>query len=244
MKDIRTARDCVDYFIDREAKPAGDTVFDGTAFGSNETESVTIWAQRDGLDRLVADYLAKGGKITKCPPKPRRFEFGRNRPPTVIDRTARDNDLSRRRWRGPVLSPDEERDLIRLAQSGDGRAKDRLVKSFHRQVLKIAGKYFGPAHSDLMAAGMLGFSEAIARFDLRCSRRLSTYAAPWIRKHVLLAVQHWSKDGDSSDTRADRYLFAHPNASVEEIVRAVGGSPKAAQAAIWRTVAHGCESYS
>jgi DNA-directed RNA polymerase sigma subunit (sigma70/sigma32) len=42
------------------------------------------------------------------------------------------------KFRGPIPSPDEERDLLRAAQAGDADARARLVECFHRLVLSIA----------------------------------------------------------------------------------------------------------
>jgi RNA polymerase sigma factor (sigma-70 family) len=143
-----------------------------------------------------------------------------------------------------VLSFGEERDLIRQVRSGDERAKNKLYQSFHRTILKIASKYSGPTHAELMAAGSHGFWEAVQRFNLtRNSGRLRTYADSWIRKRILEEIERRNKDGDSSDTRADRWIYSHPNAAAEEVVAAVGGSLRAAEAAIQRALAHATESY-
>src|SRR5213082_2613650 len=68
------------------------------------------------------------------------------------------------------------------------------MKSFHRFILKIVSQYSGPPHNELMAAGTVGFWEAVERFNLnRNSGRLSTYAEHWIRKRVREAVKKWAK---------------------------------------------------
>jgi RNA polymerase sigma factor (sigma-70 family) len=89
------------------------------------------------------------------------------------------------------------------------RAKDKLVRSFHRLVLKIASEYFGPARDDLIGAGVLGFWEAINRFDLRRNNRLGAFAEWWIRKRVRLAVREWRRGGQAGETRADRFVYSN-----------------------------------
>ena len=151
-------------------------------------------------------------------------------------------ELSQRRWHGPTLDARTERDLIRKAKSGDERAKQQLVEAFHRFVLSIASKHSGPPFNDLMAAGLVGFVEAINRFNENRGCRLSTYARHWIEKHVRLAIKDWRREGAGGETRQDRYIFSNPSATAEEVVAAVGGKLKDAEQAIARLDA-GHESY-
>src|SRR5262249_22921734 len=91
--------------------------------------------------------------------------------------------------------------------------------------------------------GTVGFLEAVQRFNLRRNRgRLSTYADHWIRKRVREAVKDWSKEGAAGETRQDRWLYSHPNATAEEIVAAIGGELVDAERAIAR-LSSGCEHY-
>ena len=93
-------------------------------------------------------------------------------------------NLGRYRFYGPILTRAEERDLIGRAQAGDSIAMDRLIRSFARIVLKLAGKYYGPTRDELTAAGFIGLVEAINRFDLSSDNGLRAYAEPWIRKFI------------------------------------------------------------
>ena len=154
--------------------------------------------------------------------------------PKTAGGTSTSGDLGQRRWRGPILDRRTERDLIRKAKSDDEPAKQKLVESFHRLILKIVGQYSGPPHNDLMAAGLLGFEEAISRFNENRGYRLKTYAEPWIRKHIRLCIKDWRKEGAAGETRQDRYVFSNPRATAEEIVAAVGGSIADAERAIAR----------
>jgi hypothetical protein len=92
-----------------------------------------------------------------------------------------------------------------------------------------------------MAAGLVGFVEAINRFNENRGCRLSTYARHLIEKHVRLAVKDWRREGASGETRQDRYIFSNPRATAEEVV-AAGGTLADAERAIARLDA-GHESY-
>ena len=254
MEDLRTADDADEDSFYHEAenpKIARDNVFDHSASrGVKPTlNALTInprakQTKRDRLRRQIDAFIAHGGEITKCPPgRPPNFRFGAFKPPAGSVGSSRDNDLSRRRWRGPILEAGKERDLIRAARAGDERAKDELFKSFHRLILKIVSQYSGPPHNDLMAAGTLGFWEVVRRFNLNHnSGRLSTYAQHWIRKHVREAVKDWSKEGAAGETRQDRWLYGHPDATAEELVAAAGGTLADAEKAIAR-LSGGLEHY-
>jgi hypothetical protein len=191
--------------------------------------------KRDGLERLTDEFMESGGAITICPPgKLPKFRFGAFKPPSRSSGTSRVNDLSRLIWRGPLPNKQEERELIRRYRNGDEVAKLKLVESFHRLILSIAGQYSGPPHNDLMAAGLHGFVEAINRFNENRGYRLSSCAKHWIRKYIRLAIKDWRREGASGETRQDRYIFSNPNATAEEVVAAVGGTLANAEQAIAR----------
>jgi hypothetical protein len=54
------------------------------------------------------------------------------------------SDLTSHRWRGRILTRDEELDLARRSQAGDADATRGLIERFHRKALKIASRYHGP----------------------------------------------------------------------------------------------------
>jgi hypothetical protein len=129
------------------------------------------------------------------------------------DAPARDetpNNLTLYRWHGAIPSRDEETDLLRLAKSGDDRAKfakEKLLKGRHRYILKLAGEYYGPSRDELIAAGILGLLEAIEGFDLRRNNGFTAYTESWIRKRMLEAVEDFRRRGQGGVTRVDRHLF-------------------------------------
>jgi hypothetical protein len=126
------------------------------------------------------------------------------------------------RWYGPILSHDEERDLIRRVQAGDKQAEERLVRCFGRTVLKIAGEFYGPTRDDLAAAGFNGLLQAIRRFELSRTNGLKAYATPWIRKFIDAETRGKYIDPKTGrlsgrETRADRILHANPDFTAEQL---------------------------
>jgi DNA-directed RNA polymerase sigma subunit (sigma70/sigma32) len=85
------------------------------------------------------------------------------------------NNLTKHRWRGPILSPDEVAACLRAihddAEPAAAAAKDRLARSYHRLVLKEAKEFYdGVNNDDVIAVGMLALAEAIDGFDQQRSR--------------------------------------------------------------------------
>jgi len=97
--------------------------------------------------------------------------------------------------RFPVLTAEQEQALARALAEGDQRAKERLIVSNLRLVAKIAQEYpdVGVSLIDLIQEGNLGLMEAVDRFDPEKGYRLSTYAAWWIRRSILLAINTYSR---------------------------------------------------
>jgi RNA polymerase sigma factor (sigma-70 family) len=94
-----------------------------------------------------------------------------------------------------LLRPDEERELARLAASGDRRARARLIECNLRLVVSMARRYqgLGLSFPDLVQEGTVGLIQAVDRFDPRRGRRFSTYAAWWIRQAIRRALTNDSR---------------------------------------------------
>jgi RNA polymerase primary sigma factor len=106
--------------------------------------------------------------------------------------------------RFPLLSAAEELDLARaMAKRGAG-AREQLIVSNLRLVVKIAQEYtdVGLPLVDLIQEGNVGLIEAIDRFDPERGYRVSTYAAWWIRRAILSAI-----NSSSRLIRIPDYLF-------------------------------------
>lgn len=91
----------------------------------------------------------------------------------------------------PLLSPIEEHELATRAKAGDGKAKELLIRSNLRFVVKIAKKYRnqGLSLSDLIQEGNLGLIESIDKFDETLGYRITTYCGWWIRLAIQRAIE-------------------------------------------------------
>lgn len=92
----------------------------------------------------------------------------------------------------PLLSKEEEEELLKKVKEGDKEALDKLIVSNLRFVLSIANQYaeFGVPFADLVAAGNLGLVEAAKKFDPSKGVKFITYAVWWIRQSISNAIWH------------------------------------------------------
>ncbi|MFH1353445.1 MAG: RNA polymerase sigma factor RpoD/SigA [bacterium] len=92
----------------------------------------------------------------------------------------------------PLLSKEEFRDLIPLAQKGNVYAKQRLIESNLKLVVSIAKKYLYRQSVldllDLIAEGTLGLIHAIKKYRLKYGYEFSTYAYWWIKQSIQKAL--------------------------------------------------------
>jgi RNA polymerase primary sigma factor len=93
--------------------------------------------------------------------------------------------------RFPVLSKEEEEKTAKLAALGDSAARERLINSNLRFVIKIAKRYQGRglALEDLISEGNIGLMNAVKYFDVDKGFRFITYAVWWIRQAIIKAIQ-------------------------------------------------------
>lgn len=85
----------------------------------------------------------------------------------------------------PMMSEEENRRLIALAQTGDLEARNAIILGNWRFVVAIAKRYNKRAPmDDLVAEGNLGLFTAIRKFDLSKDVKFGTYAYWWIRNHI------------------------------------------------------------
>jgi RNA polymerase primary sigma factor len=90
----------------------------------------------------------------------------------------------------PLLTPESERELSMRIMGGDQGARQELVESNLKLVVKIAKAYMLPGLNllDLIQEGNVGLIQAASKFDYRKNVKFSTYAAWWIKQAVVRFV--------------------------------------------------------
>jgi RNA polymerase primary sigma factor len=94
-----------------------------------------------------------------------------------------------------LLTAEEERDLAGRIATGDKAARDKMIESNLRLVVKIAKRYInrGLPFLDLIEEGNIGLIKAVERFKLSKECRFSTYATWWIRQSIERALVNQSR---------------------------------------------------
>ena len=94
-----------------------------------------------------------------------------------------------------LLTADDERELATRILTGDKAARDRMIESNLRLVVKIAKRYInrGLPFLDLIEEGNLGLIKAVERFKVAKECRFSTYATWWIRQSIERALINQSR---------------------------------------------------
>lgn len=89
-----------------------------------------------------------------------------------------------------LLGAEEELQLAREIKNGNETARQKMIQSNLRLVVKIVQKYrdLGVPAADLISEGNIGLIRAIDRFDPEKGFRLSTYASWWIKQSVMDAL--------------------------------------------------------
>ena len=139
----------------------------------------------------------------------------------------------------PLLSKDEELELIERIAQGDEAAREQMIAANLRLVVSIAQEFHAYGHNlsiqDLIEEGNLGLMIAIPKYDPREGSRFSTYASFWIRQTIRRAILNSSiirlpaymHEVKRKWQRATKHLEAklHRKPTSEEIGRRIGVKP-------------------
>src|SRR3990167_268535 len=95
----------------------------------------------------------------------------------------------------PLLTAEEEYATAVLAKQGDLAARNKMVTSNLRLVVKIARFYInrGLPFLDLIEEGNLGLMTAIEKFEPEKGFRFSTYGTWWIRQTIERSIMNHSR---------------------------------------------------
>ena len=91
----------------------------------------------------------------------------------------------------PVLSVEEERELIKKAKAGDKEAFQKLISSYLKFVVSLAKLYHTDdvPLEDLINEGNMGLLRAFQHFDLNKNVRFLSYAVWWIRQAIFKLIK-------------------------------------------------------
>lgn len=126
------------------------------------------------------------------------------------NRTGEDNNLSADRQyvavdaiklylqeiqKSQLLSAEDEKELAGLIAQGDTAARERMIESNLRLVVKIAKRYInrGLPFLDLIEEGNVGLIKAVEKFKVSKGCRFSTYATWWIRQSIERSIVNQSR---------------------------------------------------
>ena len=95
----------------------------------------------------------------------------------------------------PLLSNEEEREVVAKVKAGDERALEQLVQSNLRFVVSIARRYAnkGVPLEDLISEGNLGLLRAAERYDADRGYKFISYAVWWIKQAILNSLSQNSR---------------------------------------------------
>ncbi len=127
-----------------------------------------------------------------------------------------------------MLSHEDTVELIKLAQSGDDGAKEKLIAENIPLIKSIVKRFKGRLeYDDLMQLGAMGFVKAMSNFDVNYGVRFSTYAVPMISGEIkrflrddgAVKVSRWAKTLAAKITQfiEERQMNGQEEPTVEEL---------------------------
>lgn len=95
----------------------------------------------------------------------------------------------------PMISADDEKELMKEIKQGNSKAIDKLVKANLRFVISVAKQYQnrGVPLVDLIQEGNIGLLRSIKLYDETKGFKFISYAVWWIRQAILKAISNQSR---------------------------------------------------
>jgi len=95
----------------------------------------------------------------------------------------------------PLVSTEEEVELAAQIAQGNQEARNKLIRSNLRLVVKIAHDFkgLGLPLLDLISEGNIGLMRAVEKFDPSKGAKLSSYAAWWIKQSMRRALANQAR---------------------------------------------------
>jgi RNA polymerase primary sigma factor len=154
----------------------------------------------DDLDNFAADESGDANEVFD-EPDPASIEYEEEpeedeiKPPEVEHFDDAIKLYLREIQKTKLLSADEEKELAQRIAKGEKAARDRMIESNLRLVVKISKRYInrGLPFLDLIEEGNMGLIKAVERFKLSKECRFSTYATWWIRQSIERALVNQSR---------------------------------------------------
>ncbi len=111
----------------------------------------------------------------------------------------------------PLISHEEEVELFKKIKKGDKRARNKMIESNLRFVVKIAKKYQnqGLPLADLINEGNIGLMTALDKFDVEKGYHFISYAVWWIRQSIMKAINEKSRAVRLPLNRSNELLQIH-----------------------------------
>ncbi|MBQ7817402.1 MAG: sigma-70 family RNA polymerase sigma factor [Oscillospiraceae bacterium] len=122
----------------------------------------------------------------------------------------------------------DQKELIRLAQTGDKQAAEQLLTENSGLIWSVAKRFIGRGTDteDLYQLGCLGFLKAVDGFDLEYGTQFSTYAVPKISGEIRRFLRD---DGAVKVSRSIKEQAATIKSMRNQLTSALGREPTIAE---------------
>lgn len=96
----------------------------------------------------------------------------------------------------PLLSDEQTRDLFAKVKEHDKQARNKLVESNLRLVIRVAKRYYHDNASflDIIQEGNIGLMKAVDKYDISKNVKFSSYAVYWIKQAIIRFITNKSRN--------------------------------------------------